>query len=140
MKWNPSVLLLERLPTLVRESDRVIVRHDKSGWSLRRISRHMLGVFSGVSIAVTAWAQERPYDFWGMHPMWGMWGAWGIGMMLFMLVFWGLIIVGLVLGLRWLVTQGRESRSDTALDILRQRYARGEIDKEEFEARKRDLS
>jgi putative membrane protein len=89
---------------------------------------------------VAAWAQERPYDFWGMHPMWGMWGAWGFGMMLMMLAFWGLIIVGLVLGLRWLLTQGRESRSDTALDILRQRYARGEIDKEEFEARKRDLS
>jgi putative membrane protein len=89
---------------------------------------------------VAVWAQERPYDFWGMHPMWGMWGAWGIGMMFMMLVFWGLIIVGLVLGLRWLVTQGRESRPDTALDILRQRYARGEIDKEEFESRKRDLS
>jgi putative membrane protein len=97
----------------------------------------MLG---GMSMPVAAWAQERPYDFWGMHPMWGMWSAWGIGMMFMMLVFWGLVIVGLVLGLRWLVTQGRESRSDTALDILRQRYARGEIDKEEFEARKRDLS
>jgi len=139
MKWNVSVLLLERLPILVRESDRDIVRHDKCGWSLRRISRRMLGVLSGVSIPVTAWAQERPYDFWGMHPMWGMWGAWGFGMMLMMLVFWGLIIVGLVLGLRWLVSQGRESRSDAALDILRQRYARGEIDKEEFEAKKRDL-
>jgi putative membrane protein len=88
---------------------------------------------------VAAWAQERP-DFWGMHPMWGMWGAWGIGMMFMMLVFWGLVIVGLVLGIRWLVTQGRESRSDAALDILRQRYARGEMDREEFEARKRDLS
>jgi putative membrane protein len=49
------------------------------------------------------------------------------------------VIVGLVLGIRWLATQGRESRSDTAVDILRQRYARGEIDTEEFEARKRDL-
>jgi putative membrane protein len=60
-------------------------------------------------------------------------------MMLMMLVFWGLVIVGLVLGIRWLVNQGRQSRSDSALDILRRRYARGEIDKEEFEARKRDL-
>jgi putative membrane protein len=100
----------------------------------------MVGALSAVMIPAVAWAQERPYDSWGMHPMWGMWGAWGIGMMFMMLVFWGLIIVGLVLGIRWLVTQGRESRSDPALDILRQRYARGEIDKEEFEARKRDLS
>ena len=103
------------------------------------IAGRLLGVLAGSSMPVAAWAQERPYDFWGMHPMWGMWGAWGFGMMLMMLVFWGLIIVGLVLGIRWLVSQGHESRSDTAMDILRQRYARGEIDKEEFEARRRDL-
>ena len=76
---------------------------------------------------------------WRMHPMWGFWGAWGIGMMLFMLLFWGLVIVGIVLGIRWLVSQGKDSRSDSALEILRQRYARGEINKEEFEAKKRDL-
>ena len=107
---------------------------------MKGIAGRLLGVLGGVSIPVAAWAQERPYDFWGMHPMWGMWGAWGFGMLLMMLVFWGLIIVGLALGIRWLVSQGRESRSDTAMDILRQRYARGEINKEEFEARKRDLS
>jgi putative membrane protein len=107
---------------------------------MKGMAGRLLGMLGGVSMPVAAWAQERPYDFWGMHPMWGMWGAWGFGMMLMMLVFWGLIIVGLVLGIRWLVSQGRESRSDSALDILRQRYARGEIDKEEFEAKKRDLS
>jgi putative membrane protein len=74
-----------------------------------------------------------------MHPMSGMWGLWGIGMMLFMLLFWGLVIVGVVLGIRWLLSQGKETKSDSALEILRERYARGEINKEEFEARKRDL-
>jgi len=98
------------------------------------------GTLSSIGLPMLAWAQERPYDVWGMHPMWGVWGAWGFGMLLFMLVFWGLIIAGLVVGLRWLVIQGRESRSDAAMDMLRQRYARGEIDREEFEARKRDLS
>jgi putative membrane protein len=73
-----------------------------------------------------------------MHPMWGVWG---IGMMLMMLIFWGLVIVGVVLAIRWLASQGRESRpTDAALDILRQRYARGDISKEEFEAKKRDLT
>jgi len=37
------------------------------------------------------------------------------------------------------VGQGRVSRSDSALEILRQRYARGEINKEEFEGKKKDL-
>lgn len=69
-----------------------------------------------------------------------MWGAWGIAMMLMMILFWGLIIVAVVLGVRWLVGQGKESPSDSPLEILRQRYARGEMNKEEFELRKKDLS
>lgn len=60
-------------------------------------------------------------------------------MMLMMLVFWALVIAGLVLGIRWLARQGQHERPDRALDILRERYARGEINKEEFEARRRDL-
>jgi putative membrane protein len=89
-----------------------------------------------------ATAQERAYEWGGgMHPMWGIWGAWGIGMMLMMLVFWGVVIVGIVLAIRWLVNQSKEARStDAALGILRQRYARGDISKEEFEAKKRDLA
>ena len=56
-------------------------------------------------------------------------------------VFWGAVIVGMVLAIRWLVSQGREThRADAAVDILRQRYARGEINKEEFEAKRRDLT
>lgn len=84
--------------------------------------------------------QERFSDWGGWHPMWGMWGAWGIGMILTMLLFWALVIVGFVLGIRWLVAQGKDARPDPALEILRQRYARGEIDRDEFEAKKRDLS
>ena len=86
-----------------------------------------------------AMAQERQYEWgWSMHPMWGVWG---LGMMLTMLIFWGMVIVGLVLAIRWLVSQGRDTRpADPALDILRQRYARGEINREEFEAKKRDLT
>ena len=86
-----------------------------------------------------AWAQGR-WEGWEMHPMWAMWGAWGIVMMLFMFLFWALVITGVVLGIRWLTHQGQRSRSsDAALDILRQRYARGEIDRDEFLARKSDL-
>jgi putative membrane protein len=89
--------------------------------------------------AETVFVQERVYEWgWGMHPM--MWGAWGFGMMFMMVLFWVLVIIGIVLAIRWLTSQGRERRSDSAVEVLRQRYARGEIDKEEFEAKKRDLS
>jgi putative membrane protein len=81
--------------------------------------------------------QGRMYEWhWEMHPMW--WG-WGIGMMAMMFLFWALVIVGLIVGIRWLLGQGKATRSDSALEILRQRYARGEINKEEFESKKKDL-
>jgi putative membrane protein len=56
------------------------------------------------------------------------------------IVLWGVVIAGVVLGIRWLVSLGRPARSDTVLEILHQRYARGEIDKQEFEAKTRDLT
>jgi putative membrane protein len=91
-------------------------------------------------VPAPAMAQERPWEWGrGMHPGWWMWSAGGLVMMFMMLVFWGLVIAGLVLGIRWLVRQGRDGQADRALDILRERYARGEINKEEFEARRRDL-
>jgi putative membrane protein len=105
---------------------------------MERVWQPLIGVLTGWLMPVAALARERAYEWgWGMHPMW--WGAWGLGMMVIMLLFWVLVIVGLVVGIRWLLGQGKESRSDSALEILRQRYARGEINKEEFEARKRDL-
>jgi putative membrane protein len=91
-------------------------------------------------VPAPAVAQERPWEWGpGMHPGWWMWGAGGLVMMLMMLAFWGLVTAGIVFGVRWLIRQGREARPDRALAILRERYARGEIDKEEFEARRRDL-
>jgi putative membrane protein len=91
------------------------------------------------SLSTAVYAQDRPWE-WGWHPMHPMWGMWGIGMLLVMLTFWVLVIVAGVVGIRWLMHQGREPRSDMALEILRQRYARGEINKDEFDAKKRDLS
>jgi putative membrane protein len=107
---------------------------------MERVEQWLIVLIAGWLPPGTALAQERYYEWsWEMHPMWWMWGAWGIGMILIMLLFWGVVIVGLIVGVRWLFSQSKESRSDSALEILRQRYARGEINKEEFEAKKRDL-
>jgi putative membrane protein len=82
--------------------------------------------------------QERMYEWhWEMHPMW--WWGWGTGMMAMMFLFWVLFIVGLIVSIRWLLGKGRERPPDSALEILRQRYARGEINKDEFEIRRKDL-
>jgi len=91
-----------------------------------------------------ALAQWRGYENCPLGP--GMMGGWGMGWfgMIFMVAFWVLIIVGLVVLIRWLfqASRGRSSVEQavaTALDILKERYARGELDREEYQQKKRDL-
>ncbi len=69
-----------------------------------------------------------------------MGGGWGIFMFLFMLLFWALIIVGIVLLVRFIFPTSGSKASDDALEILKRRYARGEIQKAEFEEKKKDLT
>ena len=115
-------------------------RFGNYGFFVRRdVALVLAALVAGASAPGLAWAQERGWEWGGgMHPMSWMWGAWGLGMMVMMLVFWGVVITGIVLAIRWLAGQGEKSRSDRALDILRERYARGEINKDEFEAKQRD--
>lgn len=74
--------------------------------------------------------------------MWGPWdgGWWGFGMGLGMLLFLALIVVGIVLLLRPIVgsSEPRRERS-RAIEILDERFARGEIDRAEYEERRRVL-
>jgi putative membrane protein len=68
-------------------------------------------------------------------------GDWMGGGFLFMLFFWVLIIVGAVVLVRSIGNQKREGSVDkTPLEILKERYAKGEIDKKEYEEKKKELS
>jgi len=60
----------------------------------------------------------------------------------FMWIFWIIVIVGLVILIKWIAQQNKPVESkieENSLEILKKRYARGEIDKQEFEQKKRDL-
>ena len=77
--------------------------------------------------------------------MWGYdgFGYGGVGMGIGMLLFWGLIIAAIVALARGLGgtsdSSAPRARDRTPLDILGERYAKGEIDKAEFAERGRDL-
>jgi putative membrane protein len=92
------------------------------------------------TLPVVASAQSG-YGHYGDH-MWsgGGWHGWFLGPL--MMIFWLLVLVGgVILILRWLGVSGpagpgRGKAGSDALDILRERFARGEIDKAEFEERR----
>lgn len=69
--------------------------------------------------------------------------GWGMGFgFIFMLLFWGLILLGIATLIRWLMRQSspsRNPRDKSPLEIVQERYARGEIDREEYEQKKSDL-
>ncbi len=90
-----------------------------------------------------AWAQESPASprgAWEMMHDWGWGGMWL--MPLFMMAWFALMIVVIVLLVRWLGSGngGRSVPARTARDILDERYARGEIDREEYLQRKNDIA
>jgi putative membrane protein len=110
-------------------------RGNSTGNKTRKINPNAAGSFDG----------RGGMGYGMMGP--GMMGNWGMGWfgMIFMMIFWVLVIVGLVLLIKWLIQttsngKGSEQTGSRAIDILKERYARGEIDRDEFESKKKDLA
>ena len=62
---------------------------------------------------------------------------------IFMILFWALIVVGLVALARWIFSTGDSiggRRAPRPLDILKERYARGEINRDQYEQMRRDVT
>ncbi|MDO8725124.1 MAG: SHOCT domain-containing protein [Candidatus Methanoperedens sp.] len=75
----------------------------------------------------------------GMMDGYGFGGMEIIGMIMWF-IFWILILAGLVLLIKYLWgSAGVKGAQESALEILKKRYAKGEINKEEFEEKKKDL-
>ena len=87
------------------------------------------------------WSMMGPWTGWGGSGL----GWWGVLTVILVLLFWALIIGGLVLLILWLVRRGRSaeisvgSGRSRALEILQERYARDEITREEHERIRRDI-
>lgn len=107
------------------------------------ISTAFLAVTASAFLSSATWAQQSSpeYDRYGWGPHMMGWGGGWFGMILVLAV----VIAVAVLIIRWLggpwhATAPHQSpTTQSALDILKERFARGEIDKDEFEERRRIL-
>lgn len=93
-----------------------------------------------MTMSLDAWAQQTQGDYYHGRHMWD--GGWMFFGPLMMIAFVAVIVVVVVLLLRGLGghrPRNPMSSDSNALDILKERFARGEIDKEEYEERRRIL-
>lgn len=103
-----------------------------------KFQRMLVALTMGLLLAAPVWAQSYGYGP-GMMGWEGSWGLFG----LMHILWWVFLIFGIVVLVRWTSGSGprhpHHASEDRALAILRERYARGEINKAEFEERKQDL-
>ena len=118
---------------------------------MRNCSKNFAAAIGLVLVSQSAaWAQIPPdvgRYAWGPHMMW--WGGGWYAMIfgpLFMILFFAILMAAIAFLVRWLggpwpgtAPPHHAPPARSALDILKERFARGEIDKDEFEERRRVL-
>lgn len=73
-------------------------------------------------------------------------GSWGIIAMILNLLFFLLVLVGIVLLVYWIIKQfvpggtSMPSSESKALEVLKERYAKGEITEKEYQRMKKELT
>jgi putative membrane protein len=116
------------------------------GATLHNLSR-FVGMVACAGFSNVALAQGSPPPVpdgpWHMMHDWGPWGPGGMVLGPLIMIVWLAVLVAIIVGLvRWLGGRGGDGRrsTPTAREILDERYARGEIDREEYLKRKRDIA
>jgi putative membrane protein len=98
---------------------------------------------AGLAMAMPSLAVAQDYGPFNHHHPWGEgWGGMLFGPMM-MVVFLAVVVMLVVLAFRWLASAGHVAGGAgrmSPLDVLKDRFARGEIDKQEYEERRRVLS
>ncbi len=107
-------------------------------------SRDIAVVVGAILLAILLFALVGGGRMMGPGMMgWGGYGLGGRGIL--MLLFWALVIGGVVLLILWLVQRGGPAPMGSGpgaarpLDILKERYAKGEITREQYEQMRQDL-
>jgi putative membrane protein len=91
------------------------------------------------SVAIAGPAQAQPYG----PGMMGGWGYYGYGPL--HMFIWAVILIAIIVGVVWLVrsmtgaSAGTSARRSIGLDVLEERYARGEINRDEYLQKKKDI-
>ena len=118
---------------------------------MKRMKSIITGAMTAMVLSIVFFPSTQALAQWGGNQGWhmgsGMMGGWGMGWFggIFMMIFWVLILVGLIFLIKWLIQSTNRAKSDagngnSALGILKERYARGEIDTAKYETMKLELS
>ncbi len=102
-----------------------------------------IGFMPMMNMMFGGWPSSRGFNQWTNPTNMMNTGLTGFSWLgsLMMILWWGLIIFGIVLLIRWLMNQSRGAGGveKKPLDILKERYAKGEINNQEFEEKKKNL-